>query len=118
MEGKKQSGGMGVARVSLRGGPKLVRGTGYSRDAVRTPHLRFRSVRSAQSGTIGAPAALVPTRSRSESTRLLAVFQHSALPRTEVSFVDLERSVEIIEITFLAIYGSGGLMIGAIFKAG
>lgn len=76
MEGKKQSEGMGVARVSLRGGPKLVRGTGYSRDAVRTPHLRFRSVRSAQSGTVGAPAALVPTRSRSESTRLLAVFQH------------------------------------------
>lgn len=32
--------------------------------------------------------------------------------------MDLERSVEIIEITFLAIYGSGGLMIGAIFKAG
>jgi len=34
---------------------------GYSRDAGRTPHLRFRSVRSGQSSTFAAPARLGPT---------------------------------------------------------
>ena len=106
MEGKKRSEGMGVARVSLRGGLKLVRGTGATL-ATRVEHriCEFVPREAARAAQLALRPHSSPRDLEAKVRDCWPCFNIFALPRKEVSVVDLERSVEIIETTFRSAVG-------------